>query len=470
VIFRHHPIPRLVFSFLLISAFLLLTAHSPASAQGIASLPVMTASEPAPISGPPKVKIGIWRDLDISTASIQAVQGNCRITFFQTPTASLSGSLLSDEIVARLPEGEHLSLEIHTRGILARTSTGQEFPPPGKRNPVSRDIQPGYGHLEVISESFVSVERPGATPLVFSGKLEITLREGSLAFSVTQDLDDYLVSAVSDFCPSVEPEAIKAHTVVARTFVCHALSHPRHATESFHLCDTSHCLPFRGLGRKRELVDSLYPETADEVMLHNGSLFRPHFQLTCGGKISAAADIFGTTNSVHLAKEDRPDRKGGENCFHSPAFDWVREFSKEEMTDFLSIAFAGGATNIFYDWEPVKTDPTGRISVVKIRGKRDRIMLGVDFLQHLQGHFGPLSFRSMRFTIKPRNRVVIFTGKGEGEGVGFCRFGADGLAKKGWDYRKILSFYYSNITFGKNPTILPVSPSTTTVQPFVTPQ
>jgi stage II sporulation protein D len=43
-------------------------------------------------------------------------------------------------------------------------------------------------------------------------------------------------------------------------------------------------------------------------------------------------------------------------------------------------------------------------------------------------------------------RSVIFRGMGEGLGVGMCLYGADGLAKKGWNYKDILKFYYKDIT------------------------
>ena len=41
-----------------------------------------------------------------------------------------------------------------------------------------------------------------------------------------------------------------------------------------------------------------------------------------------------------------------------------------------------------------------------------------------------------------RNKDVHFEGKGYGHGVGMCQDGANGMAKSGKDYRKILKNYY----------------------------
>ena len=44
--------------------------------------------------------------------------------------------------------------------------------------------------------------------------------------------------------------------------------------------------------------------------------------------------------------------------------------------------------------------------------------------------------------ISVRKNDVQFSGKGYGHGVGMCQDGANGMAKSGKDYRKILKNYY----------------------------
>ncbi|WP_020615855.1 SpoIID/LytB domain-containing protein [Paenibacillus daejeonensis] len=42
-----------------------------------------------------------------------------------------------------------------------------------------------------------------------------------------------------------------------------------------------------------------------------------------------------------------------------------------------------------------------------------------------------------------------FVGRGNGHGVGLSQWGARGLAEQGYDYKRILQYYYTNVTIGK---------------------
>jgi len=40
---------------------------------------------------------------------------------------------------------------------------------------------------------------------------------------------------------------------------------------------------------------------------------------------------------------------------------------------------------------------------------------------------------------------MVFKTVGYGHGVGLCQYGANGLAKDGQDYRKIITYYYTGV-------------------------
>lgn len=48
----------------------------------------------------------------------------------------------------------------------------------------------------------------------------------------------------------------------------------------------------------------------------------------------------------------------------------------------------------------------------------------------------------MKFNMDVLKRTIVFRGMGNGDGVGMCLSGADGLAKKSVKYDEILRFYY----------------------------
>ena len=54
-----------------------------------------------------------------------------------------------------------------------------------------------------------------------------------------------------------------------------------------------------------------------------------------------------------------------------------------------------------------------------------------------------LGLPSANFTIRISGGKITFTSDGSGHGVGMSQYGADGMAAEGYDYKKILSHYYS---------------------------
>jgi stage II sporulation protein D len=49
---------------------------------------------------------------------------------------------------------------------------------------------------------------------------------------------------------------------------------------------------------------------------------------------------------------------------------------------------------------------------------------------------------SNNFVMSMRDKEIHVEGQGYGHGVGLCQLGALELAKRGYDYRQILSFYF----------------------------
>lgn len=49
-----------------------------------------------------------------------------------------------------------------------------------------------------------------------------------------------------------------------------------------------------------------------------------------------------------------------------------------------------------------------------------------------------------------KTQSFIFTGKGNGHGLGLSQWGANGLAEQGYDYKKILQHYYKNVDIVKD--------------------
>ena len=55
--------------------------------------------------------------------------------------------------------------------------------------------------------------------------------------------------------------------------------------------------------------------------------------------------------------------------------------------------------------------------------------------------------KSFCFFSKKNQKQIMFKGRGYGHHVGLCQWGAREMVRDGWDYRRILQFYYPNTEF-----------------------
>ncbi len=399
--------------------------------QGFSGVGSITAAAPEPDFDMQLLKIGLFYGEELNFARILALHGDWKAILHHAPPATFSGPLLSQESVLTIPEGEHLSIEVSPRGIVGKLSTGEE-------------LNAGYTDIVLYGGEFVEIEtgKLRTEHRVCTGRIEVDLREKKLNMVNTLTTRHYLQSAVSRIHKMSEPESIKAMITIARTIAWYAKVTGRHASDAFHLCDSDHCLPFSGSDEDRRLVSLLVDRTRDEVVTYQGRPFWPYFHHTCGGYTASAKDVFGISDIIHVAKQDRIPGRKEDNCFHSPAYSWMREFTKENMAYFLNMTYAAGVQGTYLRWEPVLHDANGRILSVKLSGRKERILTGVEFLRDVKDYFGPRSLRSLAFQIEPMKRSLVFIGRGHGHGIGMCQWGSDGMAKSGKNYREILEFYY----------------------------
>jgi stage II sporulation protein D len=66
--------------------------------------------------------------------------------------------------------------------------------------------------------------------------------------------------------------------------------------------------------------------------------------------------------------------------------------------------------------------------------------------ESLRAELGYSRVPSVFFEPELAEREVVFSGRGRGHGVGFCQWGAQEMALRGYGYRAILSHYYPGTT------------------------
>lgn len=308
----------------------------------------------------------------------------------------------------------------------------------------------------------------------YRGVMEILPRATGLTVVNVVDVESYLQGVVSsEMSPDYPLEALKAQAVAARTY---ALQNRGRFTElGYDLDDTPYSQVYGGIFSEDPRTTRAVQETAGKVITYNGKLINAVYSSTCGGYTESAEAAWG--NAVPylvsvpcylklqpgIAPHPQTEAQWAAYCksvralnclqpqFARPeVFRWWKLMTRQELEAGLPAEYkVGTVTNIV----PVKRGDSGRITALRLEGSDRTVTIEQEL--PIRRAFGML--RSSAFTVdiyrddagKPV--VFAFFGAGWGHGIGLCQVGAVGLATSGWDYEKILTYYYKGTTVHERP-------------------
>lgn len=261
------------------------------------------------------------------------------------------------------------------------------------------------------------------------------------------DFEKYVKGVVACEMPSsFELEALKAQSVAARTYsLARVLKAEENGNPKAHpdapLCDSTHCQVYKSASELKSSKGSAWfhdgykkitkavDSTKGQLLYYNGELVEQAlFHSSSGGKTENCQDVFASAVpylvSVESPYEDEATHQNEKNSFS------IDNFSKKIKNKYPSVSFGQiTASNI----KIISRSSGGRVEKIKIgegtiQGRQVREALGLP---------------SANFDISISDNKITFTSNGSGHGVGMSQYGANGMAKEGYDYKKILSHYYS---------------------------
>ena len=243
------------------------------------------------------------------------------------------------------------------------------------------------------------------------------------------DMDEYLTGVVLAEMPaSFETEALKAQSVVARTYTLRAsqagVKHMDADVCTDHTCCQAYIAPetYSGGEENLEKVRSAVLATSGQVLTYNGELIEATYFSCSGGSTEDAVAVWGT-DYPYLRATESP---GEENAAH---YTDTVTFSAEEFSQKLGQSLSGDPAS----WFGFTTYTAGggvnsiRIGGRDYKGTEVRTLLGL---------------RSTAFSIRAAGDSVTITTKGYGHRVGLSQYGADAMALDGKTYTQILAHYY----------------------------
>lgn len=258
-------------------------------------------------------------------------------------------------------------------------------------------------------------------------------------------LEEYVEGSIlSEFAPSAGREAVvermlEVQAVIARTYAAGHLG--RHGREGYDLCDRTHCQLYQPsrlrTSRWAPQAHLAVQRTGGRILWFRGAPALVVYHADCGGRTSAAADVWGGTPSPYLRgrADDGPAKRA-----HAAVWDFT--VTPEALLAALNAdprtRVGAGLTAL----QVRQRDAAGRIHSLELRGADSRIVSGETFRDAASRAFGPRSIRSTWFDVRRQAAGFVFDGRGFGHGVGLCQAGALARIAAGGRIEAVLRRYF----------------------------
>lgn len=306
------------------------------------------------------------------------------------------------------------------------------FVPETSQSPISHEKQPSS-----VTDSIQKIPVPDT----------ISVWRQDSSRTDTVNFEEYVKGVVASEMPSsFEKEALKAQAVAARTY---SLAKYRNAQKSTNpsshpgapVCDTVHCQVYQdqtALKKNKgsqwmkegwKKISEAVQETKGQLLYYNGHLVQQAlFHSSSGGRTENCENVFAAA-VPYLVSVESPYEQDATHKKETKSLS-VSEFSRILKQTFPSKNF-GTVTS--ENIKIIKRSSGDRVETLQVgnstvTGRQVREALGL---------------YSANFTISLSKDNITFTTKGSGHGVGMSQYGANGMAQEGFDYKEILSHYYS---------------------------
>ena len=261
-------------------------------------------------------------------------------------------------------------------------------------------------------------------------------------------------------------ELLKSMAVILRTKITKQLG--CHKAEGYDLCESSHCHIYLGNAPLTQQIVSAVNETAGQILTYKGKPIYTPYSIFNGSSTISSKDAFDTEipylTAIYTPWENEEQ--------------WKVEFTPYELFQILSSAgyeeIQGNVNAVEVISRAPGSDYVDQLKITDIFGSSVTIQ-GSETIRILFGGKLPSSCfyagkagdtitilqrtltTDLNYTENYRDIVIegtfgnfVFTGSGEGCGVGFSIRGGLALAQMGMTYDQILSIYFPNTKLTSN--------------------
>lgn len=301
--------------------------------------------------------------------------------------------------------------------------------PKGRRGPLTT-TEKGLKWREIFSDVFEmrlipthekTIWSVGGQP--FKGCLEIYSIGGTLNLVNEVDIENYLTCHLaSKSLQDLKPSAMQALAIVARTHLHYIAERGAYANWQVTLGKTGYPHP-----QKNPTIAEAVKNTRGQILTYKGKTFPTSWSANSAGEtISYTAMLGKAKNETPLGARHLPSQVIRERKT------WSLSVRPERLLDIVDLPD-------FSQIELFHAEGTSKVYGLRFSGEEgDK---EIDFFR-FQKALGAHLVRSNDFTVSLKGDRIIFSGYGEGIGVGLCLASADAMAAHGQEASKILARHY----------------------------
>lgn len=272
---------------------------------------------------------------------------------------------------------------------------------------------------------------------IYTSNMSIRVKDTDTNEILNVPFEDYIIGVVAGEMPSdFEIEALKAQAVAARSYVMRQMQYNK--DKEYDVVDTVMDQVYLTDEYLRKAWKDKYVEKINKIKRAVNETYNEYLEYD--GEVAEAlffsTSVGSTENSEEVFLNKVPYLQSVSSTWDeiSPVYEVNYNFSLIDFYKKLNLEYS----NIL-EIEVLSTTSTGRVKKIKINGSV------------LDGSFvvNKLKLKSNHFVISKNENTVRIVTKGYGHGVGMSQYGAQAMALKGYNYKEILSYYYSGTNIKK---------------------
>lgn len=247
--------------------------------------------------------------------------------------------------------------------------------------------------------------------------------------SLEMTIDDYIIHVLACEMPaSFNSEALKAGAIAARTFYLYKINHnSKYVANTNDQCyNTNEEMKNKwndDYDKFYNTIKDAVIDTSGEFISYDGNVIESFYFSMSNGYTEDIQNVFSESKPYLVSVESSWD-------LNLANFEKSVTFS---INDFLTKLGLDNIGDVKYNI--LSKSNSGRIKEILIN---DIIFEGTDFRKKL-------GLRSTDFDVNFQEGNVVITTRGYGHGVGLSQYGANEMAKLGYNYKEILKYYYTGV-------------------------